>query len=391
MAKSLSSLWLKGLRRLGRVQQSQGNKILKSMLPKPARSTPVRRAKPKSGASAVKKTTRAKPALSHQAANTAQAGGMWQQFYFSPSGLESTSPTRRMAYWLYLPKPVPRADVGDTDKPMPLVVMLHGCQQTASDFAKATQMNELAERKGFAVLYPQQSASADAHRCWHWFQRRTQQGQGDTGAIAQLIAQVQRRHALDATRTYVAGLSAGAALAALLALRYPETVAALGLHSSPVFGVADSAVAAYRVMQQGAGAASAQAASAALVAAPLLAGKTGMPVILMQGQRDTVVRRVNLEQLSKQFQIINAACTSNAEPISRSYPARSGGRSPRRAWQTLTTYAGRKPQVVSCEISGLGHAWSGGDDSVAFTAREGPDASLMMWSFFVRHRRVPPR
>ena len=271
---------------------------------------------------------------------------------------------------------------------MPLVVMLHGCQQTACDFATATRMNELAQNKGFAVLYPQQSSSADAHRCWHWFQRRTQQGQGDTGVLAQLMAQVQKRHGLDATRTYVAGLSAGAALAALLALRYPETVAAIGLHSAPVFGVADSAIAAYRVMQRGAGVAADEAARMALGAVPLLAGKPGMPVILLHGQRDAVVRRINLDQLAQQFQIINAA-SLRAEPVRRSYPARSGGRSPRRAWQTTTFYAGRKPQVVSCEITGLGHAWSGGDDSVAFSAREGPDAALLMWSFFARHQRLP--
>ncbi|MBC7648903.1 MAG: PHB depolymerase family esterase [Vitreoscilla sp.] len=393
MAKSLSSLWLKGLRRLGRVQQSQGKKILKSLLPKPARSSPVRRARPRPAAKPVNAATRIRPEVRKRTATALLAGGTWQQYYFSPSGLASTSPVRRMAYWLYLPKSIAQPTAGaKTDassKPLPLVVMLHGCQQTAADFATATRMNALAERKGFAVLYPQQSASADAHRCWHWFQRRTQQGQGDTGLLAQLMAQVQTRHGLDATRIYVAGLSAGAALAALLALRFPDTIAAIGLHSAPVFGVADSAIAAYRVMQYGAGAAAAEAAQAALDAVPLLSDKAGMPVILLHGQRDAVVRRINLDQLAQQFQIINAGGTTRAEPVHRSYPARSGGRSPRRAWQTSTLYAGRKPQVVRCEITGLGHAWSGGDDSVAFSAREGPDAALMMWHFFTHHRRTP--
>ena len=389
MAKSLSSLWLKGLRRLGRVQQSQGKKIIKSLLPKPARSSPVSRAKSRPAAKPVKATTRIRPEASKPPAAAWLAGGTWQQYYFSPSGLASTRATRRMAYWLYLPNPIAPPGAGATDKPMPMVVMLHGCQQTAAEFAAATRMNALAQRKGFAVLYPQQSASADAHRCWHWFQKRTQAGQGDTGLLVQLIAQVQTRHALDPTRTYVAGLSAGAALAALLALRYPEKVAAIGLHSAPVFGVADSAIAAYRVMQHGAGVAAAESAHAAGRAVPLLSGKAGMPVILVHGQRDAVVRRINLDQLTQQFQIINAAGMTRTEPVLRSYPARSGGRSPRRAWKTATFYAGRKPQVVSCEITGLGHAWSGGDGSMAFSAREGPDAALLMWSFFTRHRRMP--
>lgn len=382
MAKHLSSLWLKGLRRLGKVQQSQGKKLFKSLLPKLAQAPAALKAMP------VKRVANARPATK-RITRVALPGGTWQQYYFSPTGLASTSPTRRMAYWLYLPEPIAQPRTGIATRPMPLVVMLHGCQQTASDFATATRMNELASRKGFAVLYPQQSASADAHRCWHWFERRTQLGQGDTRVLAQLMAQVQQRHGLDATRTYVAGLSAGAALAALLALHHPEAVAAVGLHSAPVFGVANSAITALRVMQRGAGAAAGAAAQAALDAAPLLSGKAGMPVILLHGQHDVVVRRINLDQLSQQFETVNAASTTNAEPVRRSYPARSSGRSPRRAWQTITTYASRKPQVVRCEIAGLGHAWSGGDDRVAFSTREGPNAALMMWQFFSHHRRLP--
>lgn len=382
MAKDLSSLWLKGLRRLVKVQQSQGKKLFKSLLSKQARAPAARQARP------VKRVANARPATK-SVTRVALPGGTWQQYYFSPTGLASTSPTRRMAYWLYLPEPIAQPRAGAAARPMPLVVMLHGCQQTATDFATATRMNDLAKRKGFAVLYPQQSASADAHRCWHWFERRTQLGQGDTRVLAQLMAQVQQRHELDATRTYVAGLSAGAALAALLALHHPEAVAAVGLHSAPVFGVANSAITALSVMQRGAGAAAGAAAQAALDAAPLLSGKAGMPVILLHGQHDAVVRRINLDQLSQQFETVNAASTTSAEPVRRSYPARSSGRSPRRAWQTSTTYAGRKPQVVRCEIAGLGHAWSGGDDRVAFSAREGPNAALMMWQFFSHHRRLP--
>ena len=383
MAKTLSSLWLKGLRRMGKVQQSQGKKLFKSLLPKPVRAPAARKARP------VKRLAKVHPVVIKRVTPVVQPGGSWQQHYFLPSGLASTSPTRRMAYWLFLPEPIAQSKTAAVTSPLPLVVMLHGCQQTASDFAAGTRMNELAQRKGFAVLYPQQSASADAHRCWHWFERRTQQGQGDTQVLVQLMAQVQQRHGLDSARTYVAGLSAGGALAALLALRHPEAVAAIGLHSAPVFGIADSAMSAYRVMQRGAGLAAGAAAQAALEAVPLLSGKAGMPVILLHGQRDAVVRRINLDQLSQQFQIVNAASTTSAEPVRRNYPPRTGGRSPRRAWHTTTFYAGRKPQIVSCEINGLGHAWSGGDDSVAFSAREGPDAALLMWSFFTRHRRLP--
>jgi len=113
----------------------------------------------------------------------------------------------------------------------------------------------------------------------------------------------------------------------------------------------------------------------------------GMPAIILHGDRDAVVRRVNRAQLAEQLKIVNAPYLGTAPPVLRSYLARTGGRSPRHGYSSASAYAGRKPQLVSCDITGLGHAWSGGADKLAFSAPEGPDASLMMWTFFARHCR----
>ena len=385
MAKSLSGLWLKSVRRLGKAQKSQqarGRKLFKSLLPKPpkaVRATPVRRAKPVKSA-APKAAKRSRPSqivAAKPAPAVAGLPGSWQKSYLSVPGAGRLAPARRLLYWLYQP-------AGKAQAPRPLVVMLHGCQQTAADFAAATRMNELAERKGFAVLYPQQSAASDSHRCWHWYQRATQQGQGEALLIAATIAQVQTKHSLDATRTYVAGLSAGAALATIVALRYPQMIAAVGLHSTPVFGISDSPMSAFRAMQQGSGRAHSEATSFA----EALPQFPGMPAVLIHGERDAVVRRINAEQLTRQFEIINAAFLTREQPVRRSYAARTGGRSPRHGYQTTSYYAGRKPQLLRCQIDALGHAWSGGDERLAFSAREGPDATLLMWTFFALHRRV---
>ncbi len=387
MAKSLSSLWLRSVRNLSKNQRAQ-TRLLKSLMPKAVRAPAVRKAKSAktvksrtavSGAFAVEPGAKARP-------KPAQVWpGTWKLAYFSAASAGLTSSAKRMAYWLYLPSSPAAA------APLPLVVMLHGCQQTAPDFATATRMNQLAERKGFAVLYPQQSAARDRHRCWHWYQRTIQQGLGDVRVITDMIREVRQRHGLDASRTYVAGLSAGAGLASILALRHPELIAAVGLHSAPVFGAADSVMSAYRVMQRGSGRGYLEAAgergSALARAVPPL---RGMPAIIIHGDRDSVVRRVNAAQLSQQLRIVNAAVISDGVPVRRSFEARATGRSPRHAYVT-TTYgaqsAGRKPQLVQVEISALGHAWSGGDDAMSFTARAGPNASLMMWEFFARHRR----
>lgn len=386
MAKSLSSLWLRSIKRLSKSQQAQGRRLLKSMLPKPVRAPAARRAKPAKLAKAIEPSAKTVTAKRRAAATPAPHDlglpGTWQKFSFPPPGVGQTSAARRLLYWLYLPT----SALSDPTTPRPLVVMLHGCQQTAVDFATSTRMNKLAERKGFAVLYPQQSAAKDSHRCWHWYQRTTQQGQGEARLIAEMAVYVQRKHGLDASRTYIAGLSAGGALATIVALRYPSLFAAVGLHSAPVFGTTDSAMNAYRAMQHGSALAHMETARALVRALPHF---PGMPAILIHGARDNVVRRINMEQLTKQLAIVNAASITRPEPVHRKYAARSGGRSPHHAWQTETYYAGRKPQLVRCDIATLGHAWSGGDSGVAFSVREGPNATLMMWNFFASHRRVP--
>lgn len=401
MAKSLSSLWLRSVRNLTKNQRAQ-RRLLKTLLPKAVRAPAARKTKsvkpktvkPKtvktgntaSPAFAVVPKAKARPVPAPAPKPAPALPGSWKLAYFSATGPHLASSGKRMLYWLYLPSAASAAAA-----PLPLVVMLHGCQQTAPDFATATRMNQLAERKGFAVLYPQQSAVRDTHRCWHWYQRTIQQGQGDVRVIADMIRQVQQRHGLNASRTYVAGLSAGAGLASILALRHPELIAAVGLHSAPVFGAADSVLSAYRVMQRGGRRGYLEAAgergSALAIAMPPL---KGLPAIIIHGDRDSVVRRVNAAQLGQQLQIVNAAVISDAAPVRRSFAARAAGRSPRHAYVTTTHgsgAAGRKPQLVQVEISALGHAWSGGDDSMSFTARAGPNASLMMWEFFARHRR----
>ncbi len=382
MANSLGSLWLKSFKRLTKAPRAQGRKLVKTLMEKtvrslvtgalpglnsPAKAAPRRRQKPAPTAQP-KLTKSLKP-----------AGAFWQKSHFVTPETNQIAIPRRMMYWLYLPSgAAARA-------PLPLVVMLHGCKQTACDIATATRMNALAERRSFAVLYPHQSSAADTHRCWHWYKRSVQRGEGDVALIAQMIAQVQQRYKLDRTRTYAAGLSAGAALANILALRHPELIAAVGLHSAPVFGTSDSTLSAYRAMQNGSLHAHEVAAREFLAEQPQF---PGMPVMVIHGDRDAVVRRINAEQLEQQFLLVNAAQLTGAEPVRRSYAGRLTGRSPRPAHHTDTWYVKRKPYVVHCKIAGLGHAWSGGDDSVDFTERAGPNASLMLWEFFEHHQRL---
>jgi poly(hydroxyalkanoate) depolymerase family esterase len=279
-----------------------------------------------------------------------------------------------MSYWLYLPEqPVPPGG-------FPLVVMLHGCDQSATIFAEGTRMNQHAEQAGYAVLYPQQSVSAHPHRCWHWFDRATQQGGGEVPTIAGIIRKVLDRYPIDRTRVSIAGLSAGAAMAHIVALNYPELFAALGMHSGPLFGAGHGGAAALGIMQYGA---NSRAGGAIAEVLNRNAAFPPMPTILIQGEEDPVVRQVNLAQLEQQAMLLNrlsAACrvTVLDKPGNRNtHP-----------YSVREVYQGKTLMLQVVRIAELKHAWSGGDERLSFNCGAGPDASRMLLAFFARHRRV---
>lgn len=262
--------------------------------------------------------------------------------------------------------------------------MLHGCEQTAAEFAQGTRMNLLAEQKGFAVLYPQQSLNAHPHRCWPWYKPAIQHGGGEAKMIAAMVEKVVLKNALDRSRVYLAGLSAGAAMANIVALNYPHLIAAVGMHSGTVFGAAHTSVGGYGVMQHGA----LQSIDAAIRdAVKKHRFFPSMPAILIHGSQDAVVRPVNLAQLTRQFKLLKQLSAESDEPVLRAKSNAETDSVRGKNYQTDMYYAGKTLVLKVCEIFSLEHAWSGGDCALRFNRCKGPDASKMMWNFFARHRR----
>jgi poly(hydroxyalkanoate) depolymerase family esterase len=300
-----------------------------------------------------------------------QLPGKWMASHFTWAEAPAALP-RRLSYWLYVPQ---RAE-----GPLPLIVMLHGCEQTAPQFAQGTRMNALAEREGFAVLYPQQSASAHPRRCWLWYDKATQQGGGEVPALAGLVREVMRRYPVDPARVYIGGLSAGAAMAHIVALNHPELFAGIGLHSGPLFGVAQGSIGALSVMRHGGEHRMFEAVEEVLARRP---GFPPLPAILIQGTGDTVVAPVNQQQLARQLLRLNRLPDSARTAVRRKDASqRTLG------YQLHDVYAGRKLMVRVASVDQLPHAWSGGDARLAFNHAAGPNASRMMVDFFKRHRRV---
>lgn len=363
--KSANS-WLRGLLRAGKKQQRTASRTLEILLAPPkARARPKPKPKPAPAVRAPASASAARPAAraAHSPA-LVQAGGKWLASHFSGA--------RRMSYWLYLPDRPP------SPQGTPLIVMLHGCEQSATLFAQGTRMNQHAEKAGYAVLYPQQSVSAHPRRCWKWYDRATQQGGGDVGLIVGLLKAVLDKHRLDRSRVYICGMSAGAGMAHIVALNHPELFAALGLHSGPLYGAGHTSLGALGVMQHGA---SGRVAPAIEEVLARHAAFPGMPTLLIQGEADEVVRPVNQAQLARQAMLLNGL------PDGVALVSDKGGGRRMLPHRLHDVYRGRKLMLRVAQIAELKHAWSGGDARVAYHSGPGPDASKMLLSFFSKHRR----
>jgi poly(hydroxyalkanoate) depolymerase family esterase len=254
---------------------------------------------------------------------------------------------------------------------VPLIVMLHGCTQSADDFAAGTRMNDLAQEQTVLVVYPEQPASANVSRCWNWFDSSQQQrGEGEPSLIAGITRQVMHEYAVDPGRVYVAGLSAGAAEAAILGATYPDLYAAIGVHSGLPYGAARNLPSALAAMRNGAAVA---VAAAGGPASP--GGGRTVPAIVFHGDQDTTVHPSNSERIIEQSAVRSMQTDVRHERV-------PGGRA-----YSCTRHmdATGKSIFEHWVIHGAGHAWSGGSSAGSFTDPLGPDAAREMLRFFLSH------
>ncbi len=257
---------------------------------------------------------------------------------------------------------------------LPLMVMLHGCGQSGRDFAVSTRMNRLAARERFLVLYPEQDRMANAHGCWNWFERRSGKADAEVATIVAAIDQVMLLYPVDRDRVAIAGLSAGASMAALVATRHPARFQAVAAHSGVAPGAAKSASTALGAMRgKHMPPVFTTAVGKAMGAAALFT--TLPPLLVLHGDADHVVAINNAESIASVWAAATGARPGPARVLQRGlrYPAR------------LTDFRRLGRTLVSvCEIDGLGHAWSGGLGSQPFSDPRGPDATRMVWAFVQR-------
>ncbi|MCP1675416.1 poly(hydroxyalkanoate) depolymerase family esterase [Natronocella acetinitrilica] len=247
---------------------------------------------------------------------------------------------------------------------LPLVLMLHGCTQDPDDFAAGTRMNHLAEAQDCLVLYPAQSPGANLQKCWNWFRNGDQQRDGgEPSLLAGMTREVITRYGLDQRRVYVAGLSSGGAMAAILGATHPDLYAAVGIHSGLAAGAAGDLPSAFAAMRQG--------------GAGFGPADYRVPTIVFHGDSDTTVHPRNGE-------LVIAQATAGATTGGKPRVSKHRGQVPGGHAYTRAVYVDPDGGVFMEHwlIHGAGHAWAGGSDSGSYTDPKGPDATCEMLRFF---------
>ena len=250
-----------------------------------------------------------------------------------------------------------------------LIVMLHGCTQSPEDFATGTGMNPLAEEHRLLIAYPAQTGGDNSMACWNWFRPGDQmRDTGEPAIIAGLTRSVRDEYAIPGDRVFIAGLSAGGAMAAIMGETYPELYGAIGVHSGLAYGSANDVLSAFTAMR----------GQEAIEKAPSGNG-VGEPeaaprMIVFHGSADTTVHPSNAGRI----------IATHGGPRGATSRTEHGPSGETRAYTRLVAERDDGTHGMECwMIEGAQHAWSGGHLSGSYTHLRGPDASAAMVRFFL--------
>lgn len=262
---------------------------------------------------------------------------------------------------------------------LPLVVMLHGCQQNPDDFAAGTCMNSAAEEFQCLVVYPAQAATANQSNCWNWFKATDQlRDRGEPAIIAGITRRIIDTYCIDDRRVYIAGLSAGGAMAAVMGVTYPDLYAAIGVHSGLPYAAAHDLPSAFAAMGRGASAAGRRQQGDSGEANPCA---RAVPAIVFHGDHDTKVHPRNGDQVIAQWTSIHDTGSTCLQMTVHQGQVPDGHAYTRDVYHD----ASGRSVLEQWRIHGAGHAWSGGSRIGSYSDPRGPNATREMLRFFHEH------
>jgi poly(hydroxyalkanoate) depolymerase family esterase len=295
-----------------------------------------------------------------------------------------STPSGSRNYKLWIPSGVP------VKKRVPLVMMLHGCTQKPEELAAISGMNDVAEANGFLVVYPEQPSTANPLRCWNWFDEKHQSREsGEPAILAAIVKKVQLANGVDIKRVYVAGISAGAAMAVVMGVTYPDIFDGIGVCSGLEFQAANSVESGLAAMKKGGPdpAQKGRAAFKAMAAGLQIRSKHRLPVIAFQGDKDPYVNLLNADQVISQWAATNDYLDDGKDNASvKNLPAtKVEGSVPNGHKFTKSVYADSHGRLLMEKwiVNDLSHAWSGSPTAGAFADEKGPNAGGELWRFFV--------
>lgn len=275
---------------------------------------------------------------------------------------------------------------------VPLIMMLHGCTQSPDDFAAGTQMNRLADEKGFLVVYPEQPSNANQSRCWNWFEPASQvRGSGEPSLLVAIVARLQGSYNIDPDRIYAAGLSAGAAMSVILGATYPDIFRAICVSAGLEYKAATSLNNAFTALNSGGPDANQQGVAAFQA---MGAARRRVRVIVFHGASDFTVNTANGHQVLTQWAQTNDLVDDGSDNNSiNDVPTNTINGTVTNGYNfTRTIYKDNSGQSVLEKwiVQSMGHAWSGGSTAGSFTDPKGPSASQELWRFFSETGSAPP-
>lgn len=282
----------------------------------------------------------------------------------------------------------------NSSRPVPLVLMLHGCTQTPDDFAAGTQMNALADKHNFLVVYPAQPSEANPVKCWNWFMPEHQQrGAGEPALLAAVVNRVRATYKVDDRRIYVVGISAGGAMAVIMGVAYPDIFSAVGVSAALQYKAASNLAEALAAQAAGsrhdpnAQGTLAYRAMHDIKPAPR---KRRIPLIVFQGSLDVAVAPANAAQIITQWAQMNDYLDDDADnnTVDDKAESTTHGAVPSGHSYEKSVYKDKSGRVLleKWMVEGMRHAWPGGSSAGTYTDTKGPNASVEMWRFFTETR-----
>lgn len=286
------------------------------------------------------------------------------------------------SYQVYLPH---NYDLNETVKKLPIVVALHGCMQDSKAFAAGTRLNKWADKMGFAVLYPEQDKLYNIYNCWNWFLPQNQyKNTGEAELIMGGLSKVIKQFNFDDSKVFLLGMSAGGAMATVLANCYPNNFQAVATHHSPMYLAAENPATAKEVVYNGSKKSPEVAATRGYACSGLKRTNKILPTLIIHGSKGVVMKPLHAEQVEEEMKAFNDFLDNgkrdnsldNLKRIKKIHPKR------KYAYELTTWSHKRKPYIYKYMIEELGHAWSGGDNQFEFNDPHGPDSTKIILDFF---------